>query len=194
MKVHAGDNQDLFSIFGLSSESILEDKTRMSALNALKSPHKLPSRMNMFGFGSELAGGQIKRELGEDTAKLSGRGGLELSLDQSPLAAYMRSKFPSDAAHKFPSDLGHKFPSDGSHKFPGDVGHKFPGGAEHKDEGIDILKQMTLKFGGAGPMEREKKAGRPAGDSPLDLTKPRSPPLTYSLSSSRYVSLSSSHI
>lgn len=160
MKVHARENQDLFSMFGLSSESLLDDgKKRMAALGLNLKPG---SRTDTSVSGS-LDLGNIKKE----------------NIDH-PL---MNMKnIPSEFERMKESPFGH-------------LGSRLMSDSNMKDEGIDILKQMTLKFG-SGPVDLKRKQpptshAAPAvnvspsvhmsglsssADSPLDLTKPRSPP------------------
>ncbi|XP_053382637.1 uncharacterized protein LOC123541329 isoform X3 [Mercenaria mercenaria] len=154
VKVHASENQDLFSMFGLSSESLLEDnQKRMNALSSFRSPLKSP-RIDAFSPGMELNLNGKKESDGMQKVKRE----KEEALNMSPFA-FMNGKF-----------------------------HGGVQGAGHvKDEGIDILKQMTLKFG-SGPVDLKRKlpvdpvpvsSEGPASDSPLDLTKPRSSPPVY---------------
>lgn len=143
VKIHASENKDLFSMFGLSSESLLEDsQKRMNILNSFHSPMKLP-RMDAFGKGIDLSG-EVKKEAEEKQ---------EVSQEKDETKKMSQFAFMN----------------------------KFEDARSVKDEGIDILKQMTLKFG-SGPLDLKRK--RPvdpvpvstsqASDSPLDLTKPRS--------------------
>lgn len=160
MKVHATENQDLFSMFGLSSELLLEDgKKRAAALNMnLKSP---PRNIPQFDLAN------IKKE----------------STERSPTMSDFDRRKMSPFAH---------------------LNNKLMNESQTRDEGIDILKQMTLKFG-SGPVDLKRK--RPSSssaalsfhnpvssipssiamssmgassDSPLDLTKPRSPAEQFS--------------
>ncbi|KAL4217859.1 hypothetical protein ACF0H5_022598 [Mactra antiquata] len=146
VKVHASDNQDLFSMFGLSSEALLEEgQKRINALNALRSP---PLSRNTAGNLPDKKV-EIKKEVTEDKQ-------IPVSYESSPKPQY--------------SFMNGKY-----------------GGSSTKDEGIDILKQMTLKFG-SGPVDLKRKyqaenepirSNDITGDSPLDLTKPRQSPLPY---------------
>lgn len=146
VKVHASENKDLFSMFGLSSESLLEDsQKRMNILNAFRSPLKSP-RTDAFSSGIELLP-EVKKET-DEVQKISREKEEAMKMSQF---AFMNRKFEG---------MGHI-----------------------KDEGIDILKQMTLKFG-SGPLDLKRKlpsdpvpvSASSAADSPLDLTKPRSSP------------------
>ena len=145
MKVHATDNQDLFSMFGIPSESLLNEK-RLNPMSSLISPLKSP-RINFYPPNLSPSQG-IKREHPDSVSKNNhDKEGHQSSSILSPYS-FMNGKYSS---------------------------HE--GG---KDESIDILKQMTLKFG-SGPVETPKKPklSTQLGDTPLDLTKPRySPPIT----------------
>jgi hypothetical protein len=154
VKVHASENQDLFSMFGLSSETLLEDnQKRMNALSSFRSPMKSPKLDTVsHGMDINLNGKKESNEM----KKIKREN--EEAMSVSPFA-FMNGKFQ--------------------------------GAGNVKDEGIDILKQMTLKFG-SGPVDLKRK--RPiepvpvvrqeamtpdTPDSPLDLTKPRSSPIVY---------------
>lgn len=147
VKVHASENQDLFSMFGLSSELLLEEgQKKINAMNALISPMKSPPTSTFSGSQSKFA---VKKEATEDK--------------QTPLSDESSMK-----SAQFPFLNG-----------------KFQADLNSNDEGIDILKQMTLKFG-SGPVDLKRKLQADpesvpnrdmTSDSPLDLTKPRESPV-----------------
>lgn len=151
VKVHASENKDLFSMFGLSSESLLEDsQKRMNALHSYRSPIKRP-RAEIFN----------------------------TSMDISPII-----KREADATHKIIRENEDVLKMSPFSLMNG----KFPGAGSMKDEGIDILKQMTIKFG-SGPVDLKRKLPMEpvqvspeslvVSEGPLDLTKPRSSPPVF---------------
>ena len=163
VKAHASDNQDLFSMFGISSEALLEENQKR--MDALKSPLRSP---RMFNPHLQLTPGslKIKTEVPDEVSKSSPHSKQELFPEKSHGPSKDRDHMPLPP---FSFTNGKMLPQ------------------ETKDEGIDILKQMTLKFG-SGPvdlktsqaMPMDLKGGRSV-DSPLDLTKPRyTPPNMYS--------------
>ena len=161
VKAHASENQDLFSMFGISSEALLEENQKR--MNALKSPLRSPS---MFNPHLQLTPGSIKvkSETPDEVVKSSPHSKQELFAEKSNGQSKDHMPLPP-----FSYTNGKMLPQ------------------AIKDEGIDILKQMTLKFG-SGPIDlKASQSGqldlKAAGsvDSPLDLTKPRfSPPRMYS--------------
>ena len=151
VKIHASENHDLFSMFGISSEALLEENH--NRMNALKSPLRSP---RMYNPHLQLTPGgmKIKHELPEEGHKPSPNSKQELFPEKSLDHSKEQSSMPS-----FPFMNGKMLPP------------------EPRDEGIDILKQMTLKFG-SGPVDLKPTSS--SVESPLDLTKPRySPPSMY---------------
>ena len=160
VKAHASDNQDLFSMFGISSEALLEENHKR--MNALKSPLRSP---RMFNPHLQMTPGsvKVKTEIPDEVMQSSPQSKQELFPEKSHGPSKNHMPLPP-----FSFTNGKMLPQ------------------ETKDEEIDILKQMTLKFGSgpidiktsqAGPIDF--KGGRSV-DSPLDLTKPRySPPNMY---------------
>ena len=150
MKAHGSDNHDLFSMFGISSEALLEENQKR--MNAMKSPLRSP---RMFNPPLQLTPGgmKIKSELPDELNKPSPQSKQELFPEKSNEQSKETPSLPS-----FPFMNGKMLPP------------------EARDEGIDILKQMTLKFG-SGPVNLK---GPGSVETPLDLTKPRySPPSMY---------------
>ena len=156
VKLHAMDNKDLFSMFGLSSEALLEESQKRRAPHQMLSP---PAKMPRLSSTAEI---QVKKEIEE----FSGRNGHEKS-------------------HREPMNVPSMYPY---------INSKY-GGQQMKDEGMDILKQMTLKFG-SGPVDMKTKVASSSAsipsvskaqtmmassDGPLDLTKPRNEPAQSSL-------------
>ena len=162
MKVHASENQDLFSMFGLSSESLLDDgKKRMSALGLNFRSMARPDTTNGVG---QFDISNIKKERGVTTPVTMKNTPSDFDRMKTSPFAHLTSRLVNDNC---------------------------------KDEGIDILKQMTLKFG-SGPVDLKRKLSATSfsspianipvssshampsvslsADSPLDLTKPRTPP------------------
>ncbi|WAR17747.1 HUNB-like protein [Mya arenaria] len=156
MKLHASDQKDLFSMFGLSSEALLDESHKRHAPHPVySSPAKMP-RLDA-KFNPDL---HIKKEREEVVNK---------------------APFEKDVMSRYPF-------------MSGKYGNS---GVVMKDDGIDILKEMTLKFG-AGLLDQKRKHSlssplisssktmknddnNMSSDSPLDLTKPRSPPSVSSL-------------
>ncbi|XP_052260148.1 uncharacterized protein LOC127864529 isoform X2 [Dreissena polymorpha] len=159
--LHATDNKDLFSMFGFSSEMLLgENKKRLFTPDEDEaSPSKVQKLDRRF-----LPNVRVKKEedngfhVSKSDKARNGKEAIDLSL-----YSFMNGKYP--------------------------------GISSMKDESVDILKQMTLKFG-SGPVDMQRKYPTSTApvlssspvvsspmvssavhsmDSPLDLTKPRSP-------------------
>ncbi|KAK3611914.1 hypothetical protein CHS0354_013981 [Potamilus streckersoni] len=152
MKVHAAENQDLFTIFGISSEALLEEnRKRFYDPQIMKTPSKslkTPHGMKDEPISAPL---QVKTEVEDERNKTSPQ-----SWPDS-----IQEKALSHAKPKSMSEV----------TFQPKNGNVSP----RKGDEIDILKQMTLKFG-SGPAA---KTGNTQKEIPLDLTKPKStsPPI-----------------
>lgn len=153
VKVHASENQDLFSMFGISSEALLEENHKR--FNALKSPLRSPRMFHPPHQLTPTSGLKIKTEAPDDVNQTSPRSKQELFPEKINVPSKEPMSLPS-----FPFMNGAKLPP-----------------PEMRDQGIDILKQMTLKFG-SGPVDLKAHG---SAETPLDLTKPRySPASIYS--------------
>lgn len=166
MKVHASENSDLFSIFGISSEALLEEQNRK--MNFLSQQQKTPFR-----------------ELTTPEKSIPTSAYLHVKTEQ-PTSESSKSS-PNSWPHLSPPHSKHNPESrPTSHYSMPDmsVSSYLNGNTSPKEadapEGEDIIKQMMNKFGSGVPIEKSQSTPklqleRPFRESPLDLTKPRSP-------------------
>lgn len=166
MKVHASENSDLFSIFGISSEALLEEQNRK--MNFLQHQQQTPLR-----------------ELTTPEKSIPTSASLHIKTEQ-PTPENSKSS-PNSWPHLSPSSSKHNSDSrPTSHYSMPEMGYSsyLNGNTSPKEadgpEGEDIIKQMMNKFGSGVPIEKSQSTPklqleRPFRESPLDLTKPRSP-------------------
>lgn len=163
MKVHASENSDLFSIFGISSEALLEEQNR---------------KMNFFSQQTQL------RELTTPEQSIPTSAALQIKTEHSTSESSKRS--PSSWSHSPPSSKSNPDSRPTSHFSMPEMNYSsyLNGNASPKEadapEGEDIIKQMMNKFGSGVPIEKSQPAPKlqlegSLRESPLDLTKPRSP-------------------
>ncbi|KAK3088653.1 hypothetical protein FSP39_021977 [Pinctada imbricata] len=172
MKVHAAENQDLFSIFGISSEALLEEQNRRLAfLKQQMSPVSNPDKPNQYSPGLH-----VKTEFGvTETSKPSPHSWPHQSPEE-PGKNHMENRGVSR----------YSLPEMSSYQ-PYLNGGTSPREAD-APEGEDIIKQMMNKFGSGPPLERSPNAHTISEtarseltssfrathrESPLDLTKPQ---------------------
>ena len=174
MKVHAAENQDLFSIFGISSEALLEEQNRRLAFLKQMSPITSSEKSHQYSPGL-----QVKTELGSlESSKPSPHSWP----NQSPEEEKERYERSGTSRYSLPSELNTYQPYVNGGTSPREA---------DGPEGEDIIKQMMNKFGSGAPLELSHNAPgsatehshasvRPSSngtprDGPLDLTKPRTP-------------------
>ncbi|XP_063406924.1 uncharacterized protein LOC134690799 isoform X3 [Mytilus trossulus] len=151
MKVHATENQDLFSMFGLSSEALLEEQNRR--LSLMK--HKMEERNLDDSLNDEL---HIHTDGEDEDQKYS----------------------PHSWSHPSPIEPAKINRNNGRYSMPElPVNYYRNGNASPKDigraEGEDIIKQMMNKFGAGSPMNAARPKMPHQRESPLDLTKRKYP-------------------
>ncbi|XP_061178209.1 protein hunchback-like [Saccostrea echinata] len=162
MKVHASENSDLFSIFGISSEALLEEQNRK--MNFLSQQQVTPLR-----------------ELTTPEKSIPTSAALHIKTEQPTLESSKTSPH-SWPHHSPPNNKPNPESRPTSHYSMPEMNYSsyLNGKASPKEadapEGEDIIKQMMNKFGSGVPIEKSQSAPRlhlerPFRESPLDLTK-----------------------
>ncbi|XP_067665934.1 protein hunchback-like isoform X2 [Haliotis asinina] len=153
LKVHAaGENQDLFSMFGISSEALLDEQNLKAHLARQRSLTK--------------PDGEVPPTSRHNTM-------LHVHTDQGSTPS-------KTSPHSWPANQigGQPHHRNTSHSLPelsySSRNQQDSTSPQEPVEGADILKQMTLKFGGGGGSGGNTVTPRIRKESPLDLTKPKS--------------------
>lgn len=158
MKVHAAENQDLFTMFGFSSDSLLEEQNhrRMNLSHAL--PHHNFSLSN--SFNQEHASPiKMPQEHSPDLC-------VKTESEQNEEVKSSPHSWPRDSPDESHQELRKESSHSMPELYPRANGKMSPVRCE--ESSIDILKQMTLKFGSGLPGTTAN------GEIPLDLTKRKS--------------------
>ncbi|KAL5013446.1 hypothetical protein ScPMuIL_007716 [Solemya velum] len=159
MKVHAAENQDLFTMFGFSSDSLLEEQTRRQ----MSQGHAI-SNLNF----------NLSESFNQDHSSP-----VKMSQEPSPDLCIKTESEQTEGLKSSPHSWPRDSPDESHQKelrkasshsmpelYPQANGKMSPTRCE--ESSIDILKQMTLKFGSGLPVTTVN------GESPLDLTKRKS--------------------
>lgn len=151
MKVHATENQDLFSMFGLSSETLLEEQNRRMSLMK----HKMEEERNLdSSVNDEL---HVQTDCEDDDPKSSPHSWSH----PSPVEP---AKINRNNRYSMP-ELPLNFYRNGNTSQK-----EYPSG-----EGEDIIQQMMNKFGTGSPINTPRPKIPHQRESPLDLTKRKYP-------------------
>ncbi|XP_041360449.1 uncharacterized protein LOC121376747 [Gigantopelta aegis] len=161
VKVHAhAENQDLFTMFGISSEALLDEHANKSRQNRMHKPmmhlpasHSYPNSNSMLHVQTESESDASKTSPHSWPRNSIGGGGGRDSVGER-MQQMMSYSAESQSLPELYSHAGR---------------NRQESVLSQADDATDILKQMTLKFGGS----MSSKAG-PRKETPLDLTKPKS--------------------
>lgn len=148
MKVHASENQDLFSMFGLSSENLLEEQNR---------------RLSM-----------IRKEMSERSFDDSMEEELQVQTEGDPED---QKSSPHSWSHPSPGEPA-KISRNNRYSMPELPLNYYRNGNTspiQSTEGEDIIKQMMNKFGSGSAVNSTRPKFGGLRESPLDLTKRKYP-------------------